>query len=81
MRKCDWWACDADAWYVLIQGCFQQHMKDSVICLEHFKTWLREYLARNVDCQQCGDTVEEYITSYISITGAIQPVKASGGWE
>jgi hypothetical protein len=56
-------------------------MNESVVCLEHFKTWLREYLARNVDCQQCGDTVEEYITSYISITGAIQPVKASGGWE
>ena len=82
MITCEWWGCNSDAWYVLIHGCFQQHITESVICLEHFKKWVQAFKTRDLDCYKCGDSIEEYCTLYISVTGQLGMVGGTAvSWE
>ena len=45
--------------YVIIYGCFQQHIRERPMCAEHADQWLKRFGAHKWSCTDC-DT-KQYI--------------------
>ena len=63
--------CDKDAAYVILGGCFDQHIGNYVLCSTHAQSWIRCYLNNQIICGtgNCDNRVVEYeITQIEKVT-------------
>lgn len=58
--KCVSYGCVDDAYYLIVYGCFDAHIREMLLCFEHGEAWAIDQSHRDIACAQCHQPVEEY---------------------
>jgi|SRR5271155_1192147 len=55
---CEHQTCTEDAYLILVYGCFNDHLEDSLLCNLHYLHWARQ--APKAICGKCFYQIEEH---------------------
>jgi hypothetical protein len=58
--KCARLQCADDAYYLIVYGCLDQHIRELVLCFQHGEKWAMEQHQKMVACTQCNQSVDSY---------------------
>jgi hypothetical protein len=58
--KCVEYGCEENAYYLIVYGCFELHIRELILCFHHGEQWASHQHHQEINCAQCRQPVEEY---------------------
>jgi hypothetical protein len=58
--KCVHIKCEEKPYYLIVYGCFDEHIRELLFCFHHGEEWALKQHNRDVKCTACREPVEEY---------------------
>lgn len=62
--RCVQYTCEEKAYYLIVYGCYDFHIRELLLCWQHGEEWAMKQGDRLIACAQCHQLIEAYEFTY-----------------